>query len=290
MLPNIWLVVRMLLTCSNQPKPIIMNNYTFYSTFSIEENCINLFRSYYCKKVKSCNKCKSIRVKWVSKFKGWRCCECSHKISLKSICFLRDSNKSFCEWLEIIFLLLNDKKSLSINSIYRRSRQKRYETVYHMVRKIQIELGKLNKTEANNFYVKFLISEEAFRMNYSTSQGRKNDKIRLTLTKSAENQIQETKQIMDKRKTYPYPKILQKAVEIKGIFKNQKQQKIGLNWRRKIKSNLFKLLNGMHHNISSFHIQACLDEYCFKYNQRNNSEDNFLLFIKQISSYRKNSV
>lgn len=257
-----------------------MNNYNFYSTYSIEENCVHLFKTYYSKNVNCCDKCNSNKMKWHQHFKGWRCGICSHKTSLKSISFLRDSNKSFSEWLEIIYLLLNDKKSLSINSIYRRSRQKRYETVYHMVRKIQIELGKLNKAAAHEFYVKFSISEEHFRMNFSTSKSRKNDKIRLTLFEQAESEILESKRIIEKTKNYPYPKLLKYSTQVTGDFMNQEIQSIGLNWRRKIKSNLFKLLNGMHHNISSFHIQACLDEYCFKYNHRKSTMDNFLIFIE----------
>ena len=124
-----------------------MNNLTFYSTFSDEMKCVEFLKPFYQKSVETCSKCGCKKLKWYDSFIGWRCEKCSKKVSLKSISFMRDSNKSFSEWMEILHLVLDTKKACSIKEILRLSQQTRYETVFHMIRKIQQEIGEINFRE-----------------------------------------------------------------------------------------------------------------------------------------------
>lgn len=118
-----------------------MNLSEFYQEFSSSEKSIRLFRQKVESKGVKCTKCGSQLLMWNPNFIGWRCKKCRKRMSLKSMTFMKHSHVSLKNWLEVIYLLSDFKKSPSIAEIHRQSRVKRYETVYYMVQKIRQEMG-----------------------------------------------------------------------------------------------------------------------------------------------------
>ncbi|MDX1446951.1 hypothetical protein [Lishizhenia sp.] len=204
---------------------------------------------------------------------------------------MRDSNKSFFDWLEILHLVMNDKKPMSIKSILRQSRQKRYGTVLYMVRKIQKELGKINSKIQ---YTK--ISEITFQgdkinsinfpgkltLCYTISEDRKRDEIRLFLSKTYRVYTRSLKKELLKSK-FLFPKLLTNNEEDELAISSCAEQGIKQDWKNKIKGNLFKLLKGIHHEVAWYNLQLILDEYSFKYNRRYSKEWKVDLFMFELT-------
>ncbi|WP_090247426.1 hypothetical protein [Lishizhenia tianjinensis] len=210
---------------------------------------------------------------------------------------MKDSNKSFKDWWEIIHLICHSKKSYSINEIYRISQQTRYETVYHMVLKIRQEMGKINQIESSQYYTPIRFDKrKQSRQNYTRmtpyhlivtykkTKGRKQDKIRLTLSKSGRKKL-----ILALKKcssNYPFPKLLHanntlKTTELKCLEKCPILPK----WENKLRNNIIKLIKGTYHQLQTLHLQGVLDEYSFKYNYRYALNTKGELFISKALIY-----
>lgn len=192
---------------------------------------------------------------------------------------MRDSNKSFKDWMEILHLICHCKKSDSINKILRKSRQTRYETVYHMVQKIRMEMGRVNSWFSQPNITEFAFDEMAdlafhnlpkkIRMCYKKSISRKRDKIRLVAPQFVFDAMLVLK--AEKRETdYPYKKLLKTRSELRFrvLMKNMEYEEVNGRWSSIIRSNALKVLKGVYNYTYVKYLQGVLDEYSFKYNYR----------------------
>lgn len=291
MLPTFFCSVKIYYLIVSNQNLKIMNNYHFYKNYSDELTCVEFLFSFYKDVVKTCPKCGSEKIKWTLKNKGWRCNTCTSKISLKSVSFLRDSNKKYSEWLEIIFLLLNSKKALSISEIVRLSRQTCYNTVYHMVRKIDNELGFINQLEASEFKTIIPFDSEdnpsadfpsELTFQFSLTKSRTKDKIRLVLSQERKKKILNQKCNCLNTKKYSFPKVLSIGIDLLQCSLPLNEKNIKTKWRNTIKENILRVINGIHHEIKGFHLQAKLDEYSFKYNYRHSKKPKLLVFFQRL--------
>ena len=202
---------------------------------------------------------------------------------------MRDSNKSFSDWLEILHFVLNDKKPSSVKSILRQSRQTRYGTVRYMVRKIQCELGRINQDieflKVSNllFEGRFIDSinfPEEFVLCISPSKSKKNDKIRLILPQSHRVLIRKLFIELDSA-NFIYPKLLAQNLPIQSDVKKLTVKKINTSWSLNLANNAMKLLRGIHHEVAWYNLQFIMDEYCFKYNHRYSKKWKVDLFLSK---------
>lgn len=188
---------------------------------------------------------------------------------------MRDSNKSFFEWLEIIHMLCHTKKASSIAEIHRHSKQTRYETVYHMVQKVRAEMGRINLKMTFHYQTKVrgLKAVLEQKINFLHLHIRKtanssNDLIHLELPVTRALCIKK----LDKKRrlNYPYSKLIAFSLSRNPplVTKTLKIQGKHKRWLRVLAENMQKQLRGIFHYCSDRHIQAVLDEYTFKYNHR----------------------
>ena len=216
---------------------------------------------------------------------------------------MRDSNKNFVDWLEILHLILHSKKSMSIKEIMRRSRQTRYETTYYMVQKVRMELGKINAHEVNEFMHYFIFKNpksqrfynlpKYMNLHYTTSINRKSDKINLVVPEFILNGVIAKKEEFLVQSNYPYIKILDNFNEytLKSINKNITPLKIDKRWLTHIRGNVIKLLKGIYNYTTGFHLQNVLNEYSFKYNYRNSHKSKLLIFLdKYVDTLAKKRI
>jgi len=270
-----------------------MTNHEFYTQYSSEANCIIFFKNYLGKSLTKCKDCNSKQIQWRPKERGWRCLKCTKRYSLKSISFMRDSNKNFVSWLEILHLILHSKKSIFIKEIMRRSRQTRYETTYYMVQKIRMELGKINTQDVNEFMHHFIFRNpkskrfynlpKYMNLHYAISKNRKADKINLVVPEFILNGIIAKKEEYSIQNNYSYQKLLDNCNEclLKSQSYNATLLKIDKRWQAHIRGNIIKLLKGIYNYTTGFHLQNVLNEYSFKYNYRNSGKSKLLIFLEK---------
>ena len=268
-----------------------MNQYDFYTLYGNERTAMYFFKDYIQYKLTACSKCGCKTIPFYEKLKGWRCKSCRKIISIKSITFMRDSNLKFIDWLEIIFLITQGKKTDSTLNLLRKSRQTRYDTLAFAIKKLRLEMGKINvsKTSKFNQNINFGEHEIQSKIDYTGIPSSMNlflkkletknyDKIRLTLSQHDRTQLKE----IYKTKIHSpnnRQKKLHYLIDGPEASSNQALKKIKTSWLLKIKENFTKEVRGIYHNISLPYIQGVMDEYCFKYNCRHSLTDRFKVFM-----------
>lgn len=273
-----------------------MNLFEFYNKFDSEESCINYFKTYFENKISKCSKCGNDQLNWRTSFTGWRCSKCGKRYSLKSISFMRDSNLKYSEWLELIFLFLQGKKSKSVLEITRLSRLKRYDTVAYAIKKIRKELFFINKEIPYTHKTIMNFSHDSdeldinsidtpgipieIELSFTRFTSTKNDLISLSLCGDYLNKLRINQKEKFQQKTYRFKKLCYHQ-EI-----NQSQlskENIGKEWYKKLKENLIKTIKGTYHNLQLFHLQGILSEYSFRYNYRKKENLKLSQFLSKSS-------
>lgn len=206
-------------------------------------------------------------------------------MSLKSISFMRESNLSFVEWFELIFLSTFGKKPLSVNEITRISRQTNYDTVNFAVRKIRKVFAKINHENLTDFVTEIRLSKgkrgkskskldksnlpKKINVHITTSKGRRLDKIHFSFSKKDAVKIANVQIHYRQSKVKPI-EFTQGKYQVKTIKES---------WYKKLRENLMKGVKGVYHNISMVYLYGHLAEYAFKYNFRKEECDKFKIFL-----------
>lgn len=271
-----------------------MNLSEFYSRYNDEQNCIQFLKKHLEKTISCCPKCTSKKICWKTNFVGWRCNRCSARISMKSISFMRDSNLTFAEWMEIIYLVLNGKKTRSISEILRLSKQTRHDTVSYAVKKIRQELSKNNIKKSSHLNDLLLFDHQSDEVGTNSldspgipislvlyiqkSPNNRKDNIQVELYGKYKIEALKLKVSRFISTNYRHKKLCH--IKIKTEKSPSIPSKINRNWKRKIQENLIKNIKGLHHNVSILFIQGILNEYCFKYNHRHSNIDRMNEFMR----------
>ncbi|WP_139230240.1 transposase [Lishizhenia tianjinensis] len=187
---------------------------------------------------------------------------------------------------------METKKTLSIAEIHRLTGMKRYGTVFYMVHKIRVELGRLNKKEFldkssilpidKKMKVEPVNLPEYLNIRYGKEVNHTLDKIYLIVPynwklNSSLEQLQKICCV-----GYRYKKVLKNSL---STFRGRQfeRRKLEQKWSSNLSGNLIREIEGIYHNISPLHFQKVLDEYCFKYNYRHSRKGKFLSFFYLIS-------
>lgn len=265
----------------------------FYKEYSTQKSCIQLLYEQYKSKISDCKSCKSKRVKWYENKAHWRCLDCKKKISLKSISFMRDSKISFKYWVEVMYLLLETKKSFSICEIQRLTSMKRYGTVYYMVQKIRVAIAEINrslKMKKKSLIFFDLHTSDAptnpptyLQILYGKNDASNFDFIHLDLPGYLKFKCEKLNDQKLDEKNYRFKKVLS--------FKNLNDKRktiesfpLQKKWAKCIGENLLKEIKGIYHSISLLHLQKVLDEYSFKYNYRHERKSKFIIFVEKLET------
>lgn len=274
---------------------MILSN--FYAEFDSEEKAVKYFKSVYESVLKSCKNCRSKSLRWNNGLVGWKCSKCSKFHSLKSLTFMKDSNLKFLTWLEVVFLLTETKKTLSISEITRLISIDRYKTVFYMVQKIRKAMGEIN---LSGFYQKRSSIDIRYSnlklvphlsLFYGKQDGEKMDFIRLEIPQIIHNKYRSQVLHLKGSISFRLKKILLERFKMyeaypKNLFQKIEMKRVKSSWERKIRSNFLRELKGIYHHVSLLYFQNVLDEYCFKYNYRNSVKDKFKIFVEASSESR----
>ncbi|SFT66074.1 hypothetical protein SAMN05216474_1615 [Lishizhenia tianjinensis] len=276
-----------------------MNQSEFYGRYNREENAVLFFKEIFQYRVKCCPKCKHHSLKFYMHLKSWRCPKCKKIISIKSVSFMRDSNLQLRDWLEIIYLITQGKKTDSVLNLLRKSRQTRYDTLAYAVKKLRLEMGQINKQlldqpktllHFEKRETESIIDLPGIPQNIDLQilkQPFKNyDRIRLTLSSNDVKEVFKLKSHRLLNPNYRYKKLfaenVSKPTTLNKEFIVLNGAKIKKTWEQKLKTNFIKELRGIYHNVSIVFMQGVMDEYCFKYNNRHSLTPKFKVFVYQL--------
>lgn len=279
-----------------------MNQSEFYELYNCEENATIFFRDIFKYRVNCCPKCKHNDLKFYLNLKGWRCKKCKKFITIKSISFMRDSNLPLKDWLEIIYLLTEGKKTDSTLNLLRKSRQTRYDTIAFAIKKLRLEMGKINSEIQNhptthihfdNGETQSLIDNPGIPENMNIYikklPFKYDDKIRLTLTPKDKDAMHKILEEKLKNQQFKLKKLFENTYTKlpDGLTPNKvnSNTQISKSWEEKIKANFIKEVRGIYHNVSLLYMQGVMDEYCFKYNYRYSLTPKFQVFCYQLLFY-----
>lgn len=119
-----------------------MNLFDFHQTFKDEDSCIRHFKELREGLGITCKKCTSNNHYWKNDKKAFQCKDCGCRMSLKSGTALENSNLPYLYWYKAIHLLTSTKKTFSALELQRQLGHKSYESVWAMLHKIRVAMGK----------------------------------------------------------------------------------------------------------------------------------------------------
>lgn len=206
---------------------------------------------------------------------------------------MKNSKCSYQEWLHAIYFLLEPKKPISTKELQRKLGSKYYKRVYYMAMKIRYELIRINKNLDFSSYA-LLKKLDEFDLNdgklhsvpAKTVLLYKKDKCvsKLRMIISKQDLKYNLKEIEHKMKDYSFIKLLNSQDKELFQMSLMKRKKYAVNRHMdlRIQHNTNRIIEGIHHGVSRFHLQAYLDEFSFKYNNRLGGYSNFLLFCENL--------
>jgi hypothetical protein len=114
----------------------------FNKTFKTEKSCRLHFKKARDKEGVICKKCKCTNHYWLQYKEQYQCKACGFRTTLRSGTVMEDSKLPFKTWYMIMMLMSATKKGFSASEIQRQVGHKRYETIWNIVHKLRIVMGK----------------------------------------------------------------------------------------------------------------------------------------------------
>jgi len=296
----------------------------FYREYENESKCREKVRHLRESNGITCKKCQHTAHYWKKDKQMWECKQCGYRTSLRSGTVMENSNLPFKYWFVAMAHLSNTKKSISALELQRQLGHKRYEPIWAMLQKLravmgyrdsqynlegQIELDEgyfeaPTNSEQDKGYgkggdkVKVLVAVESKYVTDNKKSKHKKQKIvrylkMKVIEKGNNNQaIKDAKIMLDSQSTVvtdgaqnfkKFPDIIKEHISIRCF--DREDTSIVLPWVHTTISNAKRLIQGVHHNVSSQHLQNYLNEFCYKFNRRYFGVDIFdRMLIASISS------
>ncbi len=118
-----------------------MNISEFFSTYSVESTCRKEFKRLRDREGVICKKCGSEEHYWLRSKEMYQCIHCRFRTSLRSGTIMEASKLPFTYWFAAIYLMCNNKKTLSAYQLQRSLGHKFYEPIWSMMHKIRSAMG-----------------------------------------------------------------------------------------------------------------------------------------------------
>lgn len=288
-----------------------MNFFEFNKKFPTELACIHYFINIrYTDKVR-CNHCKSDKVSHRKNTpKVFDCSKCHNTFSIFKGTIFEKSDTDLRKWIYAIHLLLNSKKGISGYQLQREISVS-YKTAWRILYKIREAMGNKKNNDNDNFMNTIIEIDETYlggkaenahmKKRIKTKEKLKKDIVlgilertkevrafRLDNTRAntiygkiVENVAKDSKIITDEHKSYHHLHSMYDHTSInhsKGEFK--KSNDLHTNTIEGFWSILKRGVYGVYHSISSKYVQNYVNEFCFRYNNREN-DSIFNLVLKQ---------
>ncbi len=245
----------------------------FFQTFPDEKSCKMYVKNFRESQGVCCKRCSKMNHFWMKKKEQWQCKNCKFRTTLKSGTIMESTKLSFQSWFYTMALMTMTKKGFSAKEIQRQLGRKRYEPVWYMMHKIRRRMGEKMSNHDDLFAVfeqdvitimdqETLTRQEKVISIYAMNKDRVRHQYRTEVMHLKVIELEDLEKVLIRREKF-------------GL--NQKS--IGKNWQKKPLQNLMRILDGIHHQVSGKYLQNYLDEFSYKYIQRDNEQFIFDSFI-----------
>lgn len=279
------------LPCENQVnfltscKTTTMNITLFIQTFPSEESCRIHLKQHREEHGITCKKCQSTEHFWIQSKWQWQCRKCLFRTTLKSGTAMENSKLPIRKWYLCIGLMSSIKKGVSAKEMQRQLNHTRYRTIWELMHRIRKSIGR--QESALRMQIEQLLTlENAWMLkkincpNHLLSfELKRNHKTCIPGDQPGEFLVKHefvpggAKGIRALNNFYTPISIARN----KSGFQKQK-------WFSILKSNMNRLIIGIHHRVSIAFLQNYLDDFCFRLNHRKDGHDIFLSYMHAIIS------
>lgn len=282
-----------------------MNILKFTNEFPTEESCRNHFRKEREKRGIICKRCGCANHYWLQAKWQWQCSSCRFRTTLRSGTIMENTKLSFHTWYLCMAFMTSTKKGMSALEMQRQLGHKRYGTVWRLMHKIRVGMGKRDNLYQLNGEIEFDEGyfEQAIPQQTKLKRGRGSKKqsnvavmaestplenietgkisthcryFKMKVLENHEkteanniviNYIHEKAVIFsDKSTSYvDFSELVETHLTSKS---NKETTKSILKWVHIAISNAKRNLLGIYHMIKGKYLQAYLNEFCYKLNRR----------------------
>ena len=273
--------------------------------FPTEESCRNHFRKEREKRGIICKRCGCSNHYWLQAKWQWQCSSCRFRTTLRSGTIMENAKLSFHTWYLCMAFMTSTKKGMSALEMQRQLGHKRYGTVWRLMHKIRVGMGKRDNLYQLNGEIEFDEGyfEQAIPQQTKLKRGRGSEKqsnvavmaestplenietgkisthcryFKMKVLENHEkteanniviNYIHEKAVIFsDKSTSYvDFSELVETHLTSKS---NKETTKSILKWVHIAISNAKRNLLGIYHMIKGKYLQAYLNEFCYKLNRR----------------------
>jgi transposase-like protein len=287
-----------------------MNFFDFLKKFPSESSIVKHYiQIRYKNKTPHCNHCGSVKVYHYnneSKIKFFRCAECNKDFSVFKDTMFEHSSTELRKWFFAIHLFLNGKKGISGLQLQREIGVT-YKTAWRILQKIREAMGKDDNDddftglmqgiiEADETYVGGKEENKHKHKKFTSAKSiifgmiNREKKLAKAFYVKASTYIELAEKIMgnvdfgstlitDEHKAYTMLRLYYNHKTINHSAKEYvKEDNIHTNTIEGFWSTFKRGVYGIYHHVSKRHLQKYVNEFCFRYNNREN-EDVFDLVL-----------
>ena len=266
-----------------------MSLFEFQQRFATEEACReHLFNmrwsdGFSCPRC-GCKKCYHIETRGL-----YQCSECNYQASITAGTIFEKTRTPLLKWFWAIFLLSNDKRGYSALSLQNNIGVS-YPTAWHMSHKIRLAM---TDRDQNYKLLGFVQLDDAFFGGPDGLQGRGTEKTPVYVAVSADEkgkpQFAKMKVVdvinNDTAKKFVtnaietgcsvttdgytvYPQLKDLGYDHERVLSSEPEAEEKFHWVNTIISNAKAFIIGTFHGLDGKHLQAYLDEFCYRFNRR----------------------
>lgn len=288
-------------------KPFDVNIIKFIERFPDETSCKEHLRNLREQQGIKCKHCGCEKHYWLKAKYQWQCSACNFRTTIRSGTMFENSNLPLRKWYLAMAFMSFSKKGLSATELQKQLGHARYRTVWSMMHRIRVAMGKRDNLYQLEGMVEFdegyfsTETNEKDKQNHKRGRGSQKQTNVAVMAESTPLEDVETgkiskhcryfkmkvlknhlseeintvveenfdeKSIVFSDKSTSYIDIAQ-YVEVHIMEKSTKETTINnLPWVHIAISNAKRNLLGIYHKINGKYLQFYLDEFCYKLNRR----------------------
>ncbi|RNA66703.1 IS1595 family transposase [Alteribacter keqinensis] len=277
-----------------------MNLLTFQKQFATEEACHDQLFQLKWPNGFACEKCdhQECYVTNTRKLKLYECKDCRYQSTVTVGTIMEKTRTDLSKWFLAIYLVASDKRGVSAMKIAKEV-EVTYKTAWLMLHKIR---RAMKMRDANYKLAGIVEMDDALfgapREGGKRGRGTKKTKVLIglslnrkghplflkmevvpniksqTLIGFAERHIQDGS-VISSDAYHSYRKLEEQGYTHEYHVYNPKKNPDHLRWLHTVLSNAKALVGGAFHGLGSRHLQAYLDEFCYRFNRRRHEDQLF---------------
>lgn len=261
----------------------------FQQRFVNEEACHQYLFDMRWPKGFCCPRCGHKEYYFVSKRRLYQCKSCNYQTSITAGTVFHKTHTSLQKWFWAIFLVATDKRGYSALALMKII-DVSYPTAWLMLQKIRVAMSKRDKMYQLSGLIQL---DEAFFGGPDGKQGRGTDKMAAYVAVSTTNEGKplyakiEVTELVNKETALDfvtrtvslgstittdglniYPQLKAKSYVHDRVLSSQAEADEKLRWVHTLVSNAKAFIAGTYHGLDKKHLQAYLDEFCYRFNRR----------------------